>query len=210
MACVAAIIPGECSPDMAHTPKTSHTLLPPPHTPFSHAFSRLLLCSRLPSLSLAFHHPLSPSLAFQAWGQRIARIVGADKVWLMSDNYNATLTVAGGSGGASGGGLFSVVPAPLSCSPAHAAGVLGHEFKNHKAPGGFGGANWGPHLELARLSRSRHAVVRDVVMDGTSARDVCGPTWAADDGILLAAGAMLLANGLGASAALAPPCLCAS
>ena len=56
-------------------------------------------------------------------------------------------------------------------------------------------------MELARLARSKHAVVADVTKgsDGTrsaAAPHACGPKWAADDGILLAAGAMLLANGV--------------
>lgn len=161
--------------------------------------------------------------AFGLWARRVSRFVGADKVWLMSDSYSATVAVAGesavegrGGGGARDGrdgaggtdrradgrsALFAVVPAPLSCSPAHAAGVLGHAFSNRPAAAG-GGANWGPHMELQRLARTKHAVVADVTKGGAgggragSNRNVCGPTWAADDGILLAAGAMLLANGL--------------
>ena len=54
-------------------------------------------------------------------------------------------------------------------------------------------------MELQRLARSRHALVMDVTKGSSArggARDLCGPKWAADDGILLAAGALLLANGL--------------
>ena len=50
-------------------------------------------------------------------------------------------------------------------------------------------------MELQRLARARHALVADVVKDAR-ARDACGPKWAADDGILLAAGAMLAARTL--------------
>jgi hypothetical protein len=40
-----------------------------------------------------------------------------------------------------------------------------------------GGANWGPHQELASLKRSRHAVLADVTHENA----MCGPKWAADD-----------------------------
>ena len=125
---------------------------------------------------------------FRFMGQRVAQIVGAQRVWLMSDSYNATLEVAYGTTQPSAAALerseaelFRIVPAPLSCSPGHRAGALANTQRK------FTAATFALGAVAAKAQRT-------TTHESAGDDRVCGPEWLQDDGLMLIAGVILLAN----------------